>query len=119
MRIAAELGEDAGVGAEREIAGHDGNRAAEEAEGRGGHAVVLDGDERGDATAHGFGDEMERVGEAEFRLPDGQLGARRVLALDLAESDAFAEGEGNTHGLWLTYTILRQNRLRYRLSYTD
>jgi hypothetical protein len=33
VRVAAELGEDAGVLAEREIVGHDGHGAAEEAEG--------------------------------------------------------------------------------------
>ena len=34
VRVAAELGVDAGVGAEREIVGHDGHGSAEEAEGR-------------------------------------------------------------------------------------
>jgi hypothetical protein len=48
---------------------------------------------------------MERVGAAELGLPGGKVGARRVLALGLAEGDAFAEGERFDHeSLWLPYT---------------
>jgi hypothetical protein len=54
--VAAELGEDAGVGAEREIVGHDRDGSAEEAEGRAAMRSYLMGDERGDAAAHGVGD---------------------------------------------------------------
>ena len=99
MRVAAELGVDAGVGAKGEIAGHDGHRSAKESEGRGGHAVVLDGDERGNAAAHGRGEEMEWVGAAEFGLPARVIGAAHVFALGLAEGEAFAGGEGGGHRL--------------------
>ena len=96
--VAAELGEDAGVGAEGEIAGHDRDGSAEEAEGRGGHAVVLDGDQLGDAAAHGLGEQGERVGAAEIGLPAGVVGAAHELALLLAEGNAFAGGERSGHG---------------------
>jgi len=104
--VAAKLGVDAGVEAEREIVGHHRHGAAEEAEGRGGHVVVLEGDERGDASAHGRGEQSERVGVADVGLPAGVLGAAHVLALGLAEGQALAGGEGDGHGL------LRRKQLR-------
>ena len=42
---------------------------------------------------------MERVGAAELGLPVGEIGSAHVLALGLAEGDAFAEGEGGGHRL--------------------
>ena len=99
VRIATELGENTRVGAKREIAGHDGHRSAEETEGRNCHAVVLDGSECGNAAAHGVGEELQRIGAAEFGLPFGENSTGRVLALGLAEGDAFAEGEGSGHVL--------------------
>ena len=43
--VAADLVDDAGVGQEREVRGHDGHGATEESEGRGKHALVLERDE--------------------------------------------------------------------------
>jgi hypothetical protein len=97
VRVAAKLGVDAGVGAEREIAGHDGHRAAKESEGRCGHAIVFNGDKLWDAAAHGIVEKMKRIGAAEFGLPDGKLGAGRMFALGLAAGDALAEGEWDGH----------------------
>ncbi len=97
--VAAELGVDAGVGAEREVVRHDGHGSAEEAEGRGGHAVVLDLDQCGDASAHGVGDQPQGVGAAQLRLPAGLAGAAHVLALLLAKGVTLAEGERSGHRL--------------------
>ena len=53
MGVAAELADDAGGGEDREIGGHDRDRAPEIAEGRGGHELILELDEGGKAAAHG------------------------------------------------------------------
>jgi hypothetical protein len=37
---------------------------------------------------------------AQFGLPDGELGALHVLALGMAEGDAFVGGEGFGHRLF-------------------
>jgi len=97
VRVSAELGVEAGVGAEREVVGHDRHRAAEEAEGRGGHAVKLDRDQAGHASADGFGEQVERVGVAQLWLPAGMLGAGDVFALGLAKGVTLASGEGCGH----------------------
>jgi hypothetical protein len=48
---------------------------------------------------------MEWVGAAEFGLPARLIGSAQVLALGLAEGNAFAGGEWDGHkALWLTYT---------------
>ena len=101
--VTAELGVDARVGPERQVGGHDRRSSAEEAEGRGGHAVVLDGDEGGNTAAHGVGEELERVGGAGFRPPCGEIDAAGVLALGLAEGQALAGCEGDGHGLIRVY----------------
>ncbi len=88
--VAAELGMDAGVGAEREVVRHHGNRAAEVSEGRKRHAIGLDADEGGDATAHGLGEQLQGVGAAEFWLPSGVAGAGHLAAMRLAKGEAFA-----------------------------
>jgi len=97
VRVAAELCVDPGVGPKREVVGHNGNRAAEEAEGRHGHAFVLDGDERGYAAAHRGGDKSKRVLAAVPRLPAGEFGAAHVFTLRLAEGEALAETLWNRH----------------------
>ena len=90
VRVAAELGVDAGVGAEREVVGHHGDGSAEEAEGRHGHAIGLDADKRGDTAAHGLGKQLQGVGAAEFWLPSGVAGAGHLAAMRLAKGETFA-----------------------------
>ena len=58
VRVAAELGGDAGVGMAGEIRGHDRHGSTKEAEGAGDHALILDGNEPGDATLHGLAQEF-------------------------------------------------------------
>jgi hypothetical protein len=52
MRVAAELGCKAGVGQHGQVRGHHRNCAAKEAEGRVGHELILELDERGNAALH-------------------------------------------------------------------
>ncbi len=59
--VAAELRGDAGVGMAGEVGGHDRHGSSKEAEGAGGHALVLDGDEAGDASVHGGAQKLERI----------------------------------------------------------
>ena len=58
--IAADLGEDAGIGQAAQVGGHHGNGAAEIAEGRLGHELPLELDQRRDAAAGGMLEEFDR-----------------------------------------------------------
>ncbi len=86
--VSAELVEDGGVGGEGEIGGHDGDGSAEVAEGREGHALVLEVDEGGDAAAHGGVEELEGVGGAVARVPASVVGAAEEFAAAAAEGGA-------------------------------
>ena len=86
--IAAELGGDAGVGMAGEVGGHDGDCAAKEAEGTSGHALILDGDEAGNAAAHGGTEEFEGIVGAGGELEVGVGAAGELLARAEAEGHA-------------------------------
>jgi len=95
--VAAELGSDAGVGLGGEVGGHDGDGAAEEAEGGGGHALVLDFEEPRQAAALGFAEDFEGVCGAGFEVEAGVGAAGELLAGVDAEGVAFGLGEGKGH----------------------
>ena len=97
MGVAAELGGDAGVGLRGEVGGHDGDGAAEEAEGGRGHALVLDLEEPGQAAALGFAENFEGVFGAGFEIEAGVGAAGELLAGADAEGVAFGLREGKGH----------------------
>jgi hypothetical protein len=87
--VAAELRDDAGVGQGGQIRGHHRHRAAEVAEGRGGHQVILQLDERREAAVHGAGKKIERGGLARFGVKCVVLLAADLLAPRLTEIAPF------------------------------
>jgi hypothetical protein len=91
--VAAELGGDAGVGMAGEIGGHDGDGAAEEAEGAGGHALILNRNEAGNAAAHGGAKEFEGIVGAGVELEAGVCAACELLARTEAEGLAIGVRE--------------------------
>src|SRR6202789_900778 len=91
--VAAELGGDAGVGMAGEVGGHDGDGTAKEAEGAGNHALILDGDEVGDAAAHGGAEDGEGIVGAGCEPEVGVGAAGELLARAKAEGLAIGVGE--------------------------
>ena len=61
MRVSAKLADDAGVGQYGQIRGHDRNRAAKVAEGRLGHELVFELDERGNSAVHRAVEKRQRA----------------------------------------------------------
>ena len=119
--VTAELRVNAGVGTEREITGHYGDGATEEAEGRAGHPLVFDGDERGNTAAHRLGHQGERAGVAALSrggVPAGVVGAAHVLAVRLTEGKTFAGWKRSGHG-WSGYTPrpMVGGGMRYSISF--
>ena len=80
MRIAAQLRDQASVGMTGKVGRHDRHRAAEEAEGRRCHALILNRDKPRQAPAHGVGENRERIGRAGVELEVGVRTARNLLA---------------------------------------
>ena len=100
--VAAELGDQAGVGMSGEVGCHDGHRAAEEAEGAGGHPLALDGDQRGQAAALGFSQQSERVRGARGGGKGGVSAAGELFARGDAKGAAGGVVEwcgGSGHGV--------------------
>ena len=87
--VAAELADDAGGGKLGQVRGHDRRGAAKEGEGRLGHELVLEGNERGHAAAHGPLDDGQSGGLPRLGIQGVVLVAAHLLAPRLAESAAF------------------------------
>ena len=97
--VAAELGKQSGVGAERERSeAMMGTAPRKKPKGDAAMRSYLMEARSGDAAADGVGEELERVGGAGAGLPAGVVGAAHVLAVGLAEGEALAEGQGDGHG---------------------
>jgi hypothetical protein len=92
--VAAKLCDDAGVGMAGQVGGHHWDGPAKEAEGAGGHALMLELDERRDAAALGLAEEIERIvlAGAGGELRMGRAG--ELLACGEAEGEAVGVGEG-------------------------
>ncbi len=83
--VAAELADDAGGGERGEVGGHHRHSAAKVAEGRCGHELVLELDERGNAAAHGALEQRERRRLARLGVEGVVLLAAHLLAPRLAQ----------------------------------
>ncbi len=110
MGVAAELGEDAGVGNEREIVRHDRDGTAKEAEGRGGHALVLEGDEFGQAALDRFGEQLFGQALAQGGVPLREGVARTGGALPCPDGAKLVGGLGM--GVALVWVLLLHGELQ-------
>ena len=89
MRVAAELADDAGGGQLREVSGHHRRRAAKVAEGRLGHQLVFELDERGHAAAHRARNKLQCRGGPRLGMQRFVLVAAHLLAPRLAKRAPF------------------------------
>ena len=126
--VAAELCGDASIGMAGEVGGHDGDGAAKEAEGAGGHALILDGNETGNAAAHGGAKEFEGIVGAGSELEVGVCAACELFARAKAEGLAIGVrewGGGYRHKTkvfeiyeiqmrWSRYRIATHRLMQYR-----
>ena len=94
MRVAAELGDEVGVGLKREIVGHDGHGAAKEAEGRGGHELMAEIEQARHAAVHGAAEQAHGIVAAELGIPGAMLRAGKLFAAALAGAAAIGWREG-------------------------
>ncbi len=89
VRVAAELRDDAGIRQQGQIGSHDRDGATKVAEGRRGHQLILQLDERGNAAVHGAGEKIERRCLASLGVECVVLLAADLLAPRLAQIASF------------------------------
>ncbi len=95
--VAAELGDDAGIGLEGEVIGHDRHGSAKEAEGRGGHEPVAEIEQARKTAVHGTAEQIQRIVTAELRIPVAMLRAGELFAAALAGGAAIGRRESGGH----------------------
>ena len=93
VRVAAELGRQAGVGRPGQVRRHEQRAATVEGAGRDEHASVADGDQVRHPVGRLLLEQADRVRAAGRRLPPRVRGTRRLLARRLAAGGALRRRE--------------------------